>query len=75
MKIRLVRTVTECDLNALEIIKLPRPARNTCDSLTKFVTDDNKFYLYLEMAPIMGKGLSGRSTVKESMAIEGRERV
>lgn len=33
--------------------------------LTKFVMDDYTFCLHLEMAPIKGKELSGRNTVKK----------
>lgn len=44
------------------------------ESLTKFVTDDYTFHLYLEMAPNTGKGLSGRNSEKESMAMEGKVR-
>lgn len=36
------------------------------EGLTKFVMDDYTFYLHLELAPIEGKELSGRSTVKKN---------
>lgn len=61
MKISLVKTLTEYDVNALEIIKLHGPAKHT----PKRRLDKVSFYLHLEMVPIEGKELPGRSTVKK----------